>query len=135
MTRADDDWTGTHVGFRLQLRDGATWLQFSHAGWKSPNEHYRVSSNCWAMTCGSCGDTSNMVKPSRTMCDWTRKMADALQIFTRLKPGHHSLPARAACATAAVAMARRAEHDDAERPGVLAVIGRLLASPLRAACV
>jgi hypothetical protein len=62
-------------------------------------------------------------------------MADALQIFTRLKPGHHSLPARAACATAAVAMARRAEHDDAERPGVLAVIGRLLASPLRAACV
>jgi len=49
MTRADDDWTGTHVGFRLQLRDGATWLQFSHAGWKSPNEHYRVSSNCWAM--------------------------------------------------------------------------------------
>jgi len=61
-------------------------------------------------------------------------MADALQIFTRLKPGHHS-PARAACATAAVAMARRPEHDDAERPGVLAVIGRLLASPLRAACV
>jgi uncharacterized protein YndB with AHSA1/START domain len=49
MTRADDDWTGTHVGFRLQPRDGATWLQFSHAGWKSPNEHYRVSSNCWAM--------------------------------------------------------------------------------------
>jgi hypothetical protein len=44
-------------------------------------------------------------------------------------------PLGAGCATAPVAIARRAEHDDAERPGVLAVVGRLLASPLRAACV
>jgi uncharacterized protein YndB with AHSA1/START domain len=50
IVEADDDWTGTRVGFRLQPRaGGGTWLQFAHSGWKGPNEHYRVSSNCWAM--------------------------------------------------------------------------------------
>jgi uncharacterized protein YndB with AHSA1/START domain len=49
MTRADKDWIGTRVGFRLEARDGATWLRFSHAGWPTPNEHYRISCNCWAM--------------------------------------------------------------------------------------
>ena len=49
VIRADNDWTGTRVGFRMQSRDGGTWLQFSHTGWKTPNEHYRVSCNCWAM--------------------------------------------------------------------------------------
>ena len=49
VTRADADWTGTRVGFRLEPRDRATWLEFSHVGWKSPNEHYRVSCNCWAL--------------------------------------------------------------------------------------
>jgi uncharacterized protein YndB with AHSA1/START domain len=49
ITRADSDWTGTRVGFRLQPRDGQTWLQFSHTGWQTPNEHFRVSCNCWAL--------------------------------------------------------------------------------------
>jgi uncharacterized protein YndB with AHSA1/START domain len=49
VTRADGDWLGTRVGFRMQPRDGATWLQFSHVGWKTPNEHYRISCNCWAL--------------------------------------------------------------------------------------
>jgi uncharacterized protein YndB with AHSA1/START domain len=49
MTRADDDWIDTRVRIRLQPRDGGTWLQFAHTDWKSANEHYRLSSNCWAM--------------------------------------------------------------------------------------
>ena len=48
MTRADADWLGTRVGFRLEERNGATWLQFHHIGWPSLNEHFRVSCNCWA---------------------------------------------------------------------------------------
>jgi uncharacterized protein YndB with AHSA1/START domain len=46
---ADADWLGTRVAFRLQPRDGATWLQFSHVGWRSINEHFRVSCSCWAL--------------------------------------------------------------------------------------
>jgi uncharacterized protein YndB with AHSA1/START domain len=48
LTRADQDWTGTRVGFRLERRNGKTWLQFAHTGWADRNEHYRVSCNCWA---------------------------------------------------------------------------------------
>jgi hypothetical protein len=49
MVRADADWLGTRVGFRLDDRDGRTWVQFSHTGWPAVNEHYRISCNCWAM--------------------------------------------------------------------------------------
>ena len=46
---ADDDWTGTRVGFHLEPRGDATWMQFRHTGWPSTNEHYRISCNCWAL--------------------------------------------------------------------------------------
>ena len=46
---ADEDWTRTRVGFRLESREGATWVRFYHTGWPSVNEHYRISCNCWAM--------------------------------------------------------------------------------------
>ena len=49
MTRSDDDWAGSRVGVRLETRGDATWVQFSHTGWPAPNEHFRVSSCCWAM--------------------------------------------------------------------------------------
>jgi hypothetical protein len=42
-------------------------------------------------------------------------------------------PLGAGCASAAVAIARRSERQDPERPQ-LSLIGRLLASPLQAAC-
>ena len=48
LVRADDDWTGTRVGFELEARDATTWLRFHHSGWREANEHYRISSNCWA---------------------------------------------------------------------------------------
>ena len=49
MVTADDDWTGTRVAFQLEARGERTWLRFSHTGWPSVNEHYRISCNCWAM--------------------------------------------------------------------------------------
>jgi len=49
MVRADSDWLGTRVGFRLEPRDRRTWVRFYHTGWPGTNEHYRISCNCWAM--------------------------------------------------------------------------------------
>ena len=50
MTEADEDWTGTLVGFRLTAKEGpGTIVEFFNTGWKEANEHYRRSSFCWAM--------------------------------------------------------------------------------------
>ncbi len=49
MVQADSDWAGSRVGFRLEPRGNVIWLRFSHSGWPSVNEHYRISCNCWAM--------------------------------------------------------------------------------------
>ena len=49
LVRADGDWLGTRVGFRLEERAGCTWVRFHHTGWPDVNEHYRVSCHCWAL--------------------------------------------------------------------------------------
>jgi uncharacterized protein YndB with AHSA1/START domain len=49
LVRAEDEWTGTRVGFQLEPRDASTWVRFYHRGWPKANEHFRISSNCWAM--------------------------------------------------------------------------------------
>jgi uncharacterized protein YndB with AHSA1/START domain len=49
MVRADPDWLGTRVGFRLEDRSGLTQVRFYHTGWPSANEHWRVSCYCWPM--------------------------------------------------------------------------------------
>jgi len=49
LTRADEDWLGTRVGFTLTPSNGATMVRFSHTGWPSENAHFRTSSYCWAM--------------------------------------------------------------------------------------
>jgi len=49
ITRADDDWTGTVVGFRLEGNGQETMVSFYHTGWPASNPHYRRSSYCWAM--------------------------------------------------------------------------------------
>ncbi len=48
MTQADGDWLGTRVGLHLEDREGLTWIQFHHTGWPQANEHYRISTHCWA---------------------------------------------------------------------------------------
>ena len=49
IVEADEDWTGTRVGFQLIPRDGYTQTRFYHTGWKDLNDHFRRSSYCWAM--------------------------------------------------------------------------------------
>lgn len=49
IIKADSDWTGTRVGFALRGKEGATNVRFYHRGWPEENEHFRISSFCWAM--------------------------------------------------------------------------------------
>jgi len=49
MTRADDDWRGTLIHFELREQGDVTQVQFQHLGWIEANEHFRISSFCWAM--------------------------------------------------------------------------------------
>ncbi len=49
MTKAQQDWLGTRVGFVLEEKDGVTQVRFHHSGWPKANDHYRTSCYCWAM--------------------------------------------------------------------------------------
>jgi uncharacterized protein YndB with AHSA1/START domain len=49
MGRSDDDWKGTMIGFELEQRSETVWTRFYHRGWPSANEHFRISTHCWAM--------------------------------------------------------------------------------------
>jgi uncharacterized protein YndB with AHSA1/START domain len=49
MTSADADWQGSKVGFSLKPKNAFTEVDFYHTGWPENNEHYRISSYCWAM--------------------------------------------------------------------------------------
>jgi len=49
MTRSDNDWDGTVVGFELEPSANGTQVRFYHRGWPISNEHYRTSNHCWAM--------------------------------------------------------------------------------------
>jgi uncharacterized protein YndB with AHSA1/START domain len=46
---ADQDWNGTLVGFHLEEKNGETIVEFYHKNWPEENEHFRISSFCWAM--------------------------------------------------------------------------------------
>src|SRR5688572_9601801 len=49
MIKSDNDWDGSFVGFELRDADGGTQVHFYHKSWPELNEHYRISSYCWAM--------------------------------------------------------------------------------------
>ena len=46
---ADHDWRSSRVGCRLSQNGDATTVHFYHRGWPEANEHYRISSHCWAL--------------------------------------------------------------------------------------
>ncbi len=46
---ADNDWLNTRVGFILNYRNPVTKVHFYHTGWPENNEHFKISSFCWAM--------------------------------------------------------------------------------------
>ncbi len=43
-----EDWIGTEMKFRLEWRDGQTFVLFSHEGWREPNEFMHHCSTKWA---------------------------------------------------------------------------------------
>ena len=49
ITRADEDWLGTRVGFCLEPSESLTLVRFHHSGWRQGNDHFRTSCYCWAM--------------------------------------------------------------------------------------
>lgn len=49
LTQAMPDWVGSKVGVRLEGTASGTQVRFYHAGWPEADEHFRVSSYCWAM--------------------------------------------------------------------------------------
>lgn len=49
LTDAQEDWLGTKVGFVVEENGKDTKLKFQHCGWKEINEHFRISSYCWAV--------------------------------------------------------------------------------------
>lgn len=49
MTKSDDDWNSTSFGFDLSPLDKAVQVNFWHKGWQEQNEHYKITSYCWAI--------------------------------------------------------------------------------------
>lgn len=48
MFHCDQDWNGTAVCFELEPGD-RTIVRFQHLGWADANQHFRISSFCWAL--------------------------------------------------------------------------------------
>lgn len=44
-----EDWVGTEIHFRIEWRDGQTYVLFSHEGWREPNEFMHHCSTKWAV--------------------------------------------------------------------------------------
>jgi len=50
ITQAHPDWMGTRVSCQLEPEgQTGTRVHFSHTGWPTDNEHWRVSCYCWPM--------------------------------------------------------------------------------------
>lgn len=49
LVDADEDWINSKVGFKLETQNNSTVVQFYHTGWKTVNDHFKISSFCWAM--------------------------------------------------------------------------------------
>lgn len=41
------EWSGTHIVFRLESRASATLLRFSHAGWQSETDYFTNCNTTW----------------------------------------------------------------------------------------
>lgn len=49
IVNSHEDWDDTKVGFVLDEKNNATKICFYHSDWKNLNEHFRISSYCWAV--------------------------------------------------------------------------------------
>lgn len=48
MIVSDNDWKNTKIGFNLQKNGESTRLDFYHIDWPEANDHFKISSYCWA---------------------------------------------------------------------------------------
>ncbi len=48
MTKSDEDWHNTAIGFEILKEDKFSHVKFHHKGWKEANDHFRRSNYCWA---------------------------------------------------------------------------------------
>lgn len=48
MIISDNDWRNTKIGFNLQQNGEFTRLDFYHIDWPLANDHFKISSYCWA---------------------------------------------------------------------------------------
>ncbi len=49
MTKSDLDWQPTSFGFDLTEVNDNVLLRFWHSGWLKQNDHFKISSYCWAI--------------------------------------------------------------------------------------
>lgn len=49
MTESDQDWNPTSFGFELEEMGEKVVVKFSHTNWPSCNDHFKISSYCWAI--------------------------------------------------------------------------------------
>lgn len=45
--RSGDEWSGTHILFRLEARGAGTLLRFTHAGWRSETDYFVACNTTW----------------------------------------------------------------------------------------
>jgi hypothetical protein len=49
MNTSNLDWPGTTFGFDLDTTNAGTKVDFFHKDWQIENDHFKVTSYCWAM--------------------------------------------------------------------------------------
>ncbi len=49
MTQSSLGWETTTFGFELKPHKRGTTVYFSHVGWQQQDEHFKITSFCWAM--------------------------------------------------------------------------------------
>jgi len=47
VCESGDEWGGTHIVFRLELRGAGTVLRFTHGGWRAETEYFTSCNTTW----------------------------------------------------------------------------------------
>lgn len=47
VCESGDEWSGTHIAFRLEARGSGTLLRFTHAGWRSESDYFLSCNTTW----------------------------------------------------------------------------------------
>lgn len=47
VCESGDEWSGTHLGFRLEATNAGTLLRFTHAGWRAETDYFVSCNTTW----------------------------------------------------------------------------------------